>query len=83
LNPAPYNSDQCREHPGFFYRPIPFALSTVLYEFTHANPIYFHLLQFILFIVAVYILFLFLGAIKLLFVPVIYYEWFKTRSKED
>ncbi len=44
---------------GFFYRPLTFSVYTLLYYYTQANPFYFHVLQFSLFITATYLLFLF------------------------
>lgn len=45
---------------GFFYRPLPFAVYALLYHIFHANPFYFHVVQFILYAIAVYLLYLFL-----------------------
>ena len=47
---------------GFFYRPLPFAIYTTLYVYTHANPFYFHLIQFFLYTLACYLLFIFFTA---------------------
>src|SRR5258708_4232996 len=44
---------------GYFYRPIPFTLYALLYYYTHANPFYFHLLQFTAYSTAVFLFFLF------------------------
>lgn len=44
---------------GYFYRPLTFSIYTILFNLTGANPVYFHILQFVFFIAGVFLLFLF------------------------
>jgi len=44
---------------GFFYRPLTYAVYTMLYTSFNGSPLPFHIMQLILFAVAVYLIFLF------------------------
>lgn len=44
---------------NYFYRPLPFMLFTLIYEYGNGNPTYFHIIQLLLFIMTAWLVLIF------------------------